>query len=88
MWYNQGFLKIFLNIAGFSNTSGKTVFTAWKACKDIRQILQNNHGIAWPKTFQSFRSAEEKNKITFGGKRVFRYFLNSYTTVDLTSALA
>ena len=53
---------------------GKTVFTAWQAWKDIRQILQNNHGIPWPKTFQSFRSPEEKNKIICKRKRVFRYF--------------
>ena len=54
---------------------GKTVFSAWQACKDIQQILQNDHNIRWPKTFQSFRSVEEKNKIICKRKRVFRYFL-------------
>ena len=66
----------------------KTVFTAWQAGKDIQQVLQNNHGLPWPKTFQSFRSAEEKNKIICRRKRVFRYFFNNFTTADVTSALA
>ena len=66
----------------------KVVFTAWQAYKDIRQVLQNNHGIPWPKMFQSFQSAEVKNKIICRRKRVFRYFFNNFTTADVTSALA
>ena len=76
---------MFLNFRIFP---GKAVFTAWQKCKDIRQILQNNHGIPCPKMFQSFRSAEEKNKIICKKKRVFRIFLNNFTTADVTSALA
>ena len=76
---------ILLNLRIFPE---KTGFTAWRAGKDIRQILQNNHDIPWPKTFQSFRSAEENNKMICRRKRVFRYLFNNFATADVTSALA
>ena len=72
-------------ITEFSNISGKNSFYRMAS---IRQILQTNHGIPWPKTFQSFQSAEEKNKIICKRKRVLRYFVNNFTTADVTSALA
>ena len=89
MWYNQGIFKEFLEYFWiFQYFCQKQFFTAWQACNDIRQVLQNNHGIPWPKTFQSFWLAEEKNKIIRRRKRVFLYFFNNFTTADVTSALA
>ena len=71
MWYNQGIFKDFLECCWiFEYFREKSVFTAWQACKDIWQISQNNYGIPWPKTFQSFGLAEEKNKIVCRRKRV------------------
>ena len=66
---------------------GKTVFTAWQTCKDIWQILQNNRGIPWPKTFQSFRSAKEKNKIICKRKRAFRYFLITFLITNFSTCI-
>ena len=46
--FQSGFSWVLLNIQIFQ---GKTVLTAWRACKDVQQLLQNSHDMPWPKTF-------------------------------------